>query len=108
MKYLVQHTKELIITIGVFLTLAVVLAWVISAAVRGELSYEHVIALLGDVFVFLGWYYNMPTSPQNLEHTTLMRLEKIKDELEYGYFEDGEEYEDEPDEEEVEEGETDE
>lgn len=93
MQYLRQYTKEMFIAAGVILTAIIVLIWVIAAAVRGELTYEHLIALAGDIFAVLGLYFNIPTSPQNAEHTTLMRLEKLKGELEYGYFEEGDEAE---------------
>lgn len=93
MRYLKNYPKEMFIAAGVLLTALVVLIWVISAAVRGELTYEHVIALVGDIFAVLGLYFNIPTSKANAKHTLLMRLEKLKDDIEYGYFEDGDEAE---------------
>ena len=93
MQYLKEYTKELIIAAGVVLIAAVVVIWVVAAAIRGELTYEHVIALIGAILSLMGTYLNIPTSAENAEHTTLMRLEKLKGDLEYGYFEEGEEIE---------------
>lgn len=78
MKYLIQHTKEFIITLGVFVSVAMVIAWVITAICKGDFSYEHMIAVVGALFEMLGWYYNMPTSEENAEHTGAMRLEKMQ------------------------------
>lgn len=88
MKYLIKHQKEFIITIGVFATIAVVLAWVVYSAVKGTLDYEHIVAIIGVIFEALGWFYNMPTSEENTEATLEMRLQKLKNELEYDYYED--------------------
>lgn len=93
MRYLKNYPKELIIAAGVVLVFVLVLIWAVAAAVRGELTYEHVTALLGAILSLMGTYLNIPTSAENAEHTTLMRLEKLKGELEYGYFEDGDEAE---------------
>lgn len=76
MKYLIQHTKELIITIGVFLSILLVILWAVFAIVKGQFSYENIVAIIGVVFEILGWYYNMPTSAENAKHTGAMRLEK--------------------------------
>ena len=76
MKYLIQHTKELIITIGVFVSVALVVLWAVLAIIHNNLSYENIIALLAAIFEMLGWYYNMPTSEENCRYTGAMRLEK--------------------------------
>lgn len=76
MKYLIQHTKELIITIGVFLSVLLVILWAVFAIVKGQFSYENIIAVIGVIFEIFGWYYNMPTSEENAKHTGAMRLEK--------------------------------
>ena len=98
MKYLIQHTKELIITVGVFISVALIVAWAIHAIIRNELSYENIIALLAAIFEMLGWYYNMPTSKENCEHTGLMRLAKqqnnIRQEIGENFFDEIEEAED--------------
>lgn len=90
MKYLIQHTKEFIITLGVFISAALVIAWAVAAIIRNELSYENVVALVGVIFEMLGWYYNMPTSKENCEHTGLMRLAKnqnnIRQEIGENFF----------------------
>ena len=90
MKYLIKHTKEFIITLGVFVSVAIILAWVITAIVKGDFSYEHMLSVVGAIFEMLGWYFNMPTSEENSEATIQMRLLKKKDELPDNYFEDGE------------------
>lgn len=99
MKYLFQHTKELIITIGVFLSVAIVVAWAVVAIVNNSLSYENIVALIGVIFEMLGWYYNMPTSQENCEHTGLMRLakdqNKIAQEVGENFFDEIEEVEEE-------------
>ena len=76
MKYLIKHTKESIITLGVFISVAIIIAWVITAIVKGDFSYEHMIAVVGALFEILGWYFNMPTSEENSKYTGKMRLEK--------------------------------
>ena len=90
MKYLIKHTKELIITIGVFVSVALVVLWAVYAIINNTLSYENIVALIGVIFEMLGWYYNMPTSKENCEHTGLMRLEKnqnnIKQEIGENFF----------------------
>ena len=106
MRYLKEYKKELVIFIAVLLFSVLILIWAVSAAIRGELTYQHIIALAGDVFALFGLYTNMPTSEANAEHTHLMRLEKLKRDLEYGYFEVEDDTEDE-DEDEVEDGEED-
>ena len=87
MKYLIHHTKEFIITLGVFVSVAVVLAWVVTAIVKSDFSYEHMTAVVGVIFEMLGWYFNMPTSSENSEATIQMRLLKKKPELDDEYFE---------------------
>ena len=93
MKYLIQHTKEFIITLGVFVSVAIVIAWVVTAICKGDFSYEHMIAVVGALFEILGWYYNNPTSKANHEATIQMRLMKKKDEVPEDYFEDESEVE---------------
>ena len=78
MKYLIQHTKELIITIGVFVSVALVVLWAVVSIIKGTFSYENVVALGGVIFEMLGWYYNMPTSEENCEATGKMRLQKAQ------------------------------
>ncbi len=97
MKYLIKHTKELIITLGVFISAALVIAWAVAAIIRNELSYENVVALIGVVFEMLGWYYNMPTSEENCRYTGAMRLEKEQQKIITGenFFDEAEEIEEE-------------
>lgn len=97
MRYIFQHTKELIITLGVFISAVLVIAWSAAAIIRNELSYENVVALIGIVFEMLGWYYNMPTSEENCRHTGAMRLEKEQQKIITGenFFDEAEEIEEE-------------
>lgn len=88
MRYLVQYKKEFIITIGVFVSVAVILAWVVVDIYRGGFSYEHMMAIISIIFEMLGWYFNMPTSVENHDHTGQMRLEKKKDNLPENYWDD--------------------
>ena len=81
MKYLIKHTKEFIITIGVFVSVALVVLWAVYAIINNTLSYENIVALIGVIFEMLGWYYNMPTSQENCEHTGLMRLDKDQNKI---------------------------
>lgn len=84
MKYLVNYTREFVIAICVIIC---VIAISIMAVKSGDYL-KMMGALVNDVCVLLGLYFNIPTSPQNSEHTIQMRLEKSKGEIEYGYFED--------------------
>lgn len=76
MKYLIQHTKELVISIGVFASVILVILWAIFSIIKGVFSYENLVALIGVVFELLGWYFNIPTSEANAKYTGMMRLEK--------------------------------
>lgn len=105
MKYLIQHTKELVISLGVFATVILAILWAVFSIVKGTFSYENLIALIGVVFELLGWYFNIPTSETNAKYTGMMRLEKdqlagkINGENFYDEIEDGGEMEEEFDEE---------
>lgn len=103
MKYLIKHTKELIITVGVFVSVALVVLWAVYAIINNTLSYENIVALVGVIFEMLGWYYNMPTSQENCEHTGLMRLakdqNKVRQEVGENFFEEPQLEEDEEEEE---------
>lgn len=76
MKYLIQHTKELVISIGVFASVILVILWAIFSIIKGVFSYENLIAIIGVIFELLGWYFNNPTSEANAKYTGMMRLEK--------------------------------
>lgn len=76
MKYLIQNKKEFVITIGVFLTFAVIAFWCVWDIVHDQFSTDNLIAIIGAIIEYFGWYFNMPTSEENCRHTGLMRLEK--------------------------------
>ena len=103
MKYLIQNTKEFLISCGVFATFLVLIFWVVWAIVHNDLGAQHLVAFVAAVFEFLGWYYNMPTSSENCVATGKMRLQKALKNMDR-YI--GENFDEEP--EDVEEGEDDE
>ena len=73
MKYLVQNKKEFAISVGVFVMTVINIA---KAIMSKEITEELIVAFVLALFTILGWFYNMPTSKQNCEHTGVMRLEK--------------------------------
>lgn len=91
MRYLIQHRKEFIITVGVFVTVALVVLWAVMAIIKGSFDLKNVAALAAMIFEILGWYYNMPTSEANAKATSRMRYEKAElnrlNNLEDGAFE---------------------
>ena len=91
MRYLIQHRKEFIITVGVFVTVALVVLWAVMAIIKGSFDLKNVAALAAMIFEILGWYYNMPTSEANSKATSRMRYEKAElirlNNLEDGVFE---------------------
>ena len=76
MKYLIQNRKEFIISLGVLVTILLVIFWCVWSIIDGSFTYKNLIAIAGEIFTILGWYYNMPTSEENCKHTGMMRLEK--------------------------------
>ena len=78
MKYLIQNKKEFVISLGVFLTILLVIFWAIWSITHGSFDYKNLIAIVGVIFEALGWYYNMPTSEANCKYTGRMRLEKAQ------------------------------
>ena len=78
MRYLIQHRKEFIITVGVFVTVALVVLWAVMAIIKGSFDLKNVAALAAMIFEILGWYYNMPTSEANSKATSRMRYEKAE------------------------------
>lgn len=103
MKYLVQHRKEFAITVAAFVMAVINL---VRAIRSHEVTQELIVAVLVTGTTILAWYYNMPTSEENCEHTGMMRLEKAQNN---GYV-DGEDFtdtieeDDDEDYEEIEEG----
>lgn len=73
MKYLIQNRKEFAISVGFFIMTAVNLA---KAVMSKDISEDLIVAVIYGLFGVLAWFYNMPTSKENCEHTGLMRLEK--------------------------------
>lgn len=73
MKYLIKNKKEFAISVGVFVMTAIN---VVRAIISHEITEELIIAFVLALFTILGWFYNMPTSKENCEHTGAMRLEK--------------------------------
>lgn len=105
MKYLIQNRKEFIISLGVLVTILLVVFWCVWSIIDGSFTYKNLIAIAGEIFTILGWYYNMPTSEENCKHTGMMRLEKAykNDDADgENFFEDVEDFEEDylPDEEE--------
>lgn len=73
MKYLIQNRKEFAISVGFFVMTAVNLA---KAIMSKDISEDLIVAIIYAFFGVLAWFYNMPTSEENCEHTGAMRLEK--------------------------------
>lgn len=73
MRYLIQHKKEFAITVAAFVMAVINL---IRAIRSHEVTEELIVAVLVTGTTILAWYYNMPTSEENSEHTGQMRLEK--------------------------------
>lgn len=76
MKYLIQHKKEFVITLGILATILLVIVWSLWSLVHGEFDFKNLIAVAAAIFEILGWYYNMPTSEENCEATGEMRMKK--------------------------------
>lgn len=76
MKYLIQNRKEFIITCGVFLTFIVIAFWSIWSIIHDTFTVENMLAIIGGIIEYFGWYFNMPTSEENSRYTGKMRLEK--------------------------------
>ena len=83
MKYLIQHRKEFIITLGVLCSVLLIIVWSVWSIVTGNLDYRNLIAVAGGIFEVLGWYYNMPTSDENCEATGYMRQRKAEKKADY-------------------------
>lgn len=94
MKYLIKHRKESIISLGVFVTVLLVIFWSIWSIIHGIFDYKNLITVAAAIFEILGWYYNMPTSEENCEATGEMRARKAEKngtvEGEYFYSDDDE------------------
>lgn len=103
MKYLIQNTKEFVITLGVFATFAIIIFWSVWSIIHNTFNAQHVLAIIGGVIEYLGWYYNMPTSEENSEATGYMRLQKLAKGIDPDFV--GEEFFDEFEEQDEEEGE---
>jgi hypothetical protein len=87
MKYLIQNRKEFAISVGFFVMTAISL---IKAIMAKQIDENLIIAFVYAFFGVLGWYYNMPTSAENCEHTGMMRLEKHRPDDGEDFFEEGE------------------
>lgn len=85
MRYLIKHKKEFAITVAAFIMAVINL---IRAIRSKEVTEELIIAVLVTSTSILAWYYNMPTSEENHDHTGQMRLEKKKDDLPENYWDD--------------------
>lgn len=83
MKYLIQHRKESIISLGVFVTILLIIIWSVWSIFTGNLDYKNLIVVAGGIFEVLGWYYNMPTSEENCEETGFMRQRKAEKKNDY-------------------------
>lgn len=73
MKYLIQNRKEFAISVGFFIMTAIN---IVKAVMSKEISEDLIIAVIYAFFGVLAWFYNMPTSEENCNHTGAMRLEK--------------------------------
>ena len=96
LKILAQHPKEFAIAIAVVIMNAVNLYQAVKSKTFTE---DMIVALLVAIFSLIGLYFNIPTSEENARHTGLMRLEKIYKRS----GTDGEDFFDEPDDEDGEE-----
>lgn len=88
MKYLIQNKKEFAISVGVFVMTAIN---IVRAIMAKEITEECIVAFVLAFFTLLGWFYNMPTSKENCEHTGMMRLEKKRPDDGEDFFNDVEE-----------------
>lgn len=86
MRYLIQHRKESIISLGVIVTILLIIIWSVWSIFTGNLDYKNLIVVAGGIFEILGWYYNMPTSEENCRHTGEMRAEKRERQGIYGEY----------------------
>lgn len=78
MRYLIQHRKEFVITLGILATILLVIVWSLWSLIHGEFDFKNLIAVAAAIFEILGWYYNMPTSEENCKYTGEMRQEKAE------------------------------
>ena len=94
MKYLIKNRKEFAISVGLFVMTVVNL---ISAIKSQNITENLIIAVIYTFFGVLAWFYNMPTSKENCEHTGAMRLEKEQQKIITGenFFDEAEEIEEE-------------
>ena len=75
MKYLVQNKKEFIATVvAVIVGVANILKG--FGIVDFDVNVESITAVVTVIVGGIIWYFNMPTSKENCEHTGAMRLEK--------------------------------
>ena len=75
MKYLVQNKKEFIATVvAVIVGVANILKG--FGIVDFDVNVESITAVVTVIVGGVIWYFNMPTSKENCEHTGAMRLEK--------------------------------
>lgn len=75
MKYLIQNRKEFTITIAALLVAIFDVLKVLGVDVP-NVSEEYILTIVSAFMGVLIWFYNMPTSRENCEHTGQMRLEK--------------------------------
>ena len=73
MKYLIQNRKEFAISVGFFVMTIISLVRAIKSK---DMTEDVIVAVVYAFFGVLAWFYNMPTSKENCEHTGQMRLEK--------------------------------
>ena len=73
MKYLIQNRKEFAISVGFFFMTALNLYKAIRSK---DMTEDVIVAVVYALFGVLAWFYNMPTSEENCNHTGAMRLEK--------------------------------
>ena len=75
MKYLVQNKKEFIATVvAIIVGIANILKG--FGIVDFDVNVESITAVVTVIVGGIIWYFNMPTSKENCEHTGAMRLEK--------------------------------
>lgn len=75
MKYLVQNKKEFIATVvAIIVGVANILKG--FGIVDFDVNVESITAVVTVIVGGIIWYFNMPTSKENCEHTGAMRLEK--------------------------------
>ena len=75
MKYLVQNKKEFIATVvAIIVGIANILKG--FGIVDFDVNAESITAVVTVIVGGIIWYFNMPTSKENCEHTGAMRLEK--------------------------------